>query len=307
MLFSVVIPTYNRESVIKRAVDSVLNQTIQDFEIIVVDDGSKDKTEEVMSAYTDPRVKYIKQKNGGACAARNNGIEHAQGYYIAFLDSDDTYETTMLESLLDKFQSDSEIGFVYTKLDCIDSMGVAKSAPIKSGIQGHCYKEALEQGYIAPTSVVSAKREAFGVAGMFDLSLPASQDDDICFKLAKIYKVGFVNEVLAHMYNDTNNRITNVRNPAKGWWMLWNKYENDVVELCGTQVMARHYLNCCHFFLRAEIQDGFNKAFEKYRYYGGNKSKISLEYKYKLKSMMKTIKGLISCKSVDKPRGGVKS
>ena len=69
MLFSVVIPTYNRESVIKRAVDSVLNQTIQDFEIIVVDDGSKDKTDEVMSAYTDPRVKYIKQKNGGACAA----------------------------------------------------------------------------------------------------------------------------------------------------------------------------------------------------------------------------------------------
>ena len=90
-IFSVIIPTYNRESVIERAVQSVFSQTLNDFEIIIVDDGSVDETRSILSAITDKRVRSIFQENGGAPKARNKGIDEARGRYAAFLDSDDEF------------------------------------------------------------------------------------------------------------------------------------------------------------------------------------------------------------------------
>src|SRR6266540_1479939 len=86
---SVVIPTYNRASLLREAIDSVLNQTFNDLELIIVDDGSTDNTEEVVHSFTDHRLMYLKQQNEGASSARNAGIQAATGEFIAFLDSDD--------------------------------------------------------------------------------------------------------------------------------------------------------------------------------------------------------------------------
>lgn len=96
-LVSVIIPTYNRANLIKRSAESVLNQTYSNLELIVVDDGSTDNTEEVVKSIDDNRVIYIKQSNQGACAARNNGIDHAKGEFIAFQDSDDVWHLDKLE------------------------------------------------------------------------------------------------------------------------------------------------------------------------------------------------------------------
>jgi len=86
---SVIIPTYNRAHLLDRAIRSVLDQTYQDFELIVVDDGSSDPTAEVIATFADPRIYYLRhEKNRGAAAARNTGIEASQGDYVAFLDSD---------------------------------------------------------------------------------------------------------------------------------------------------------------------------------------------------------------------------
>lgn len=90
-MFSVVIPLYNRAHLITRTLQSVLSQTYQDFEVIVVDDGSKDNPGPVIAALNDPRIKFIRQANAGGSAARNTGIDAAQGRYIAFLDSDDEW------------------------------------------------------------------------------------------------------------------------------------------------------------------------------------------------------------------------
>lgn len=98
-VFSVIIPVYNRANLVARAVDSVVNQTFQDFEIIVVDDGSTDNVDEVVAAIDDPRIKFIRVANGGASAARNVGIDHACGQYVAFLDSDDIFLPHHLETL----------------------------------------------------------------------------------------------------------------------------------------------------------------------------------------------------------------
>lgn len=96
-MISVVIPTYNRSSLIKRAAQSVLAQTYKDIELIIVDDGSTDDTAEVVASLNDFRVRYVYQKNSGACVARNNGVDHASGEYIAFHDSDDIWHADKLE------------------------------------------------------------------------------------------------------------------------------------------------------------------------------------------------------------------
>ena len=104
---SIIIPTYNRAHLIGRAIQSVLNQTYQNFEIIVVDDGSTDNTEEMIKEFQkhDKRIKYIRhEKNRGGAAARNTGIKVARGEYIAFQDSDDEWLPEKLEKQMDVFQ-----------------------------------------------------------------------------------------------------------------------------------------------------------------------------------------------------------
>ena len=105
MLFSIIIPTYNREKLIGLAINSVINQTFIDWELIIIDDGSADKTKEVVKPYLkDKRVKYFFQKNAERSSARNNGILKSQGKYICFLDSDDKFLTNHLQDLNDLIQ-----------------------------------------------------------------------------------------------------------------------------------------------------------------------------------------------------------
>ena len=98
-LFSVIIPVYNRAGVLGHAIESVLAQTERDFEIIVVDDGSRDDPERVVETFGDPRIHFHEQNNRGGGAARNAGIDQARGRYIAFLDSDDRFLPKHLETM----------------------------------------------------------------------------------------------------------------------------------------------------------------------------------------------------------------
>ena len=99
---SIIIPTYNRKTTLKKAVESVLNQTDRNWELIVVDDGSTDDTEKLMSSYTDNRIKYFKRKNHGIGASRNFGIENATGEYLTFVDSDDYLDESFVEKMYKK-------------------------------------------------------------------------------------------------------------------------------------------------------------------------------------------------------------
>jgi len=107
---SVIIPTYNRAATLGRAIDSALEQTIDDLEVVVVDDGSTDDTESVLAAYEDPRVRtIIHATNQGANVARNTGLEHVRGEYVAFLDSDDVWHPAKLERQLAALEARSSI------------------------------------------------------------------------------------------------------------------------------------------------------------------------------------------------------
>ena len=116
-MFTVVIPLFNKERHIERAVRSVINQTFQDFEIIVVDDGSTDNSVEEVLKIKDNRIKLIKQKNGGVSSARNKGIDESRFEYIAFLDADDAWKPNFLESINGVIEQYPKAGAYCTSYD----------------------------------------------------------------------------------------------------------------------------------------------------------------------------------------------
>lgn len=283
MTFSVVIPMFNRANVIKRAIDSVLGQTYQDFEIVVVDDGSTDDSVTVVKSYNDKRIRLIHQENSGATAARNNGISNSYGTYVSFLDSDDYWFDNMLAEQLKTYNSDNEIGFVYSNVNYnVNGKHYPFNRPL--GIFGDIYADVLKQGYLAPTSVISAKRDLLIKVGMFDSHLPASQDDDMCFKLSKYTKVGYIPKVMALMYFDTDNRISDSKaKVANGWWMLWNKYASDVVEYCGKDVLAMHYYECALSFAKHKKNNEIEQCLQKIESLG---QKLDIKQKIKIRLLL---------------------
>ncbi|HEY9298747.1 MAG TPA: glycosyltransferase family 2 protein, partial [Phormidium sp.] len=112
---SVIIPVYNVQKYIAAAVQSVLDQTYENFELLIVDDGSPDCSVEVCQQFTDPRIKIIRQKNRGLAGARNTGIRHAQGEYLAFLDGDDFWEPEMLAKNIAHLESSPEVGVSFNR------------------------------------------------------------------------------------------------------------------------------------------------------------------------------------------------
>jgi glycosyltransferase involved in cell wall biosynthesis len=201
-LISVVIPTHNRAHIIVDAINSVLAQSYRPLELLVVDDGSTDDTEAIIANWIKASdgqfgIRFIHQENRGGNAARNNGIRHARGKYVAFLDSDDLWHSDKLKNQMQVFDSDSEIGGVYCGVQHVDlESGKIIEPTNRSYPTGWLLEQMLVRDVTAPTSTYLVKSVVFDEVGGFDVNLPARQDWDMWIRLASKYKIGCVPEVL---------------------------------------------------------------------------------------------------------------
>ncbi len=204
-LVSVVIPTFNRAGVIKRAVDSVLNQSFSDFECIVVDDGSTDGTELVLAEFLN-KIKVIKTENRGVSAARNSGAEIAAGHFIAFLDSDDEWKK---EKLSKQTAYMKESGFRISQTDEIwvrNGKFVNKSRKYIRP-SGDIFYNCLAVCAVTPSSVMMEK-ELFFEYGGFDESFPVCEDYDLWLRMAPKERFGLIDEPLIIKYGGEADQLS---------------------------------------------------------------------------------------------------
>ncbi len=207
-MISVVIPAYNAAPFIRRTIDSVLAQTYEDYEVIVVDDGSKDKTERVVGEYGG-KVRCIRQENGGDGAARNTGIKAAAGDWIAFLDHDDEWIPEKLEKQVAYLEKHPELHWCGTNFykACGDRRMVAgNTETLKRAIEGTGYFEdffdaVARRGCALVTATMMVDRKVFDEVGLFETDWPLAADFDMWWRIAYRYgKLGYIPDPLATMH-----------------------------------------------------------------------------------------------------------
>jgi len=237
-IVSVITPVFNREKTIGRAIKSLQAQTFQEYEHIIINDVSTDSTEQIVKEYqnNDYRIKYIRLDYNktddcyGAAKARNVGIKQAKGKYLAFLDSDDTFEPTKLEKQLSLFnrlpQSYSMIysGFNYVAEDKPSTKYML--LPSKKGDLSH---EILYSN-IAGTLQPLVKRSAVIKAGLFDEKMPSCQDWDLWIRVARCGKFDFVPEALSNAYIHGNQISSSTVKKLEARERIYNKYKKQIVE-----------------------------------------------------------------------------
>jgi glycosyltransferase involved in cell wall biosynthesis len=192
MLVSVVIPAYNAECFIGETIRSVLKQTYPNFEVIIVDDGSTDGTAEVVKSFDDVRIKYFYQKNASQAVARNAGINHAQGSFVAFLDNDDIWLPEKLEDQLRLFEG-GKAGVVFTEIEQIDKNGIpVENAKTFALHRGNIFRILLDHNFIAVSSVMIKTQLIRNNKLFFRTGRQGTEDWDLWIRLAKISEFDFV-------------------------------------------------------------------------------------------------------------------
>lgn len=182
LFYSVVIPSYNRAHLIAETIKSVQEQTFQDFEIIVVDDGSTDNTDHIIAGLNDPRIRYLKQKNGGATRARNTGIKAAKGRYIAFLDSDDFFVAEHLALAAPVLESNSLV-CTYTQVIVDRGNGLNFLKPARGYKKDEHISEYLlcKKGFVQTSTLIVPNQLANRV--LYDEGIGYGDDMDIAIRL----------------------------------------------------------------------------------------------------------------------------
>ena len=205
MNISVVIPTYNRYEVLKRALTSVFTQTHSPFEVIVIDDGSTDKTQQIQQDF--PNIKYFYQENAGVSSARNLGIEKSTQDWMAFLDSDDEWHEDKLKEQVLFHKVNPDVLMTYTDEKWIRD-GVEVRVPKKfRKFGGEIFKECLSHCIIAPSATLINK-ELLNRVGLFDENLEVCEDYDLWLRIAQGHKIGLVDKKLITKYAGHNDQLS---------------------------------------------------------------------------------------------------
>lgn len=272
-LITVIIPTYNRNKTIKKCIDSIINQTYRELEIIIVDDCSDDNTKEIVSKIKDKRVKYYcLKKNSGACKARNFGISKSKGMYIAFQDSDDIWKNDKIEKQI-KFLKDNNYDMVFCKMERRTVNNETFEFPLNNfNMNKNAFQQLLYENKISTQCILLKKEICSNIK--FDETLKKYQDWDFALQISKKYKIGFINEslVISYIQNDSISKTTNKYNALK---VIYDKYyyyiKNDNII----------YANFMYKFAREKEKDNIDLARIYY--------KKGLKANFKLRQLVKLL------------------
>ena len=263
---SVIIPTYNRAQVLPRAIDSVLHQTLTDLELIVVDDGSTDNTQEVIATYDDNRLKYIQHDtNQNASVARNTGIDNASGEFIAFLDSDDECQLDRLQQQVNHLQNHSEEWVANYCGVHIERQSRAKQilADIFDNNAEYTGQEDVIAGLLTLSGLMHAgstlcvRQTAVEAINGFDERFDRHQDIEFTIRLAKYGKIGYVDEELVSLHESNKPSRETVANSKE---ILFEKFGDEirVLKRNGYPVRKNHnFVEGRHYVRAGQFRAGF--------------------------------------------------
>jgi glycosyltransferase involved in cell wall biosynthesis len=203
---SVIVPTYNRADRLERALNSIVSQTYQDFELIVVDDGSTDKTSKVMESF--PKAQYLSiKKNSGVSNARNVGLASAKGELICFLDSDDLWNEKKIQIQAQWLENNKDSQLCYTDEIWIRNGVRVNPMNRHRKYSGDIFRHCLGLCIVSPSSVM-IRAKLFDEIGNFDESLPACEDYDLWLRIASKYAFHFIEEPLIIKYGGHSDQLS---------------------------------------------------------------------------------------------------
>lgn len=225
ILVSVVIPTFNRANRIIKTIESVLNQTYNNLEIIIIDDNSTDNTYEVIQPYLSENIRYYKNEiNVGGSKSRNIGVTHCRGDLVAFLDSDDEWLSKKIELQVNKFISNNDIDMIYTKYYLVNENNNKKLIFKESEELDNELLSILCKNFIGTTSTICIKKNVFNKIKGFDEQLPSCQDWDLYIRvLSNGYNVAMIDTPCLNYYYHNNSITGNINNVIKGHEMVLEK------------------------------------------------------------------------------------
>jgi glycosyltransferase involved in cell wall biosynthesis len=212
---SVVIPLYNKESSISRTLNSILNQTVDDFEVIVVNDGSTDNSLDIVKKFDDPRIHLIQQQNQGVSAARNRGVEAAEGKLIAFLDADDEWLPIFLEKILYLYDKYPAAGLLILGHQEFEEMinDKPKYSPILNsaweGILPSYFVSVTFDHYLVCTGSIGVPKDILNETGLFKEGVSWGEDEDLWGRIALKYPVAYSSQLgtIIHFMESDINRL----------------------------------------------------------------------------------------------------
>jgi glycosyltransferase involved in cell wall biosynthesis len=239
---TVIIPTRNRASYLGGAIKSVLAQSFEDLEIIVVDDCGDDNSETVAASFRDPRIRYLRHdRQRGGAAARNTGIANSSGEYVAFLDDDDEWYPEKLARQVSVMQASApEIGGVYTGYFIVDRASGQIRGQIVPNNRGDLSQALLAGNCIGSTSSMLLRRACLDKVGGFDERLPSFQDYDLWLRLARSYQFECLRAPLLKYFVHGDKIWTNLQALTQGLELMLRKYGHAAPfrKKCGTYYLT---------------------------------------------------------------------
>ena len=213
-LVSVITPVYNTQAFIGPTIESVMNQTYANWEMLVIDDGSTDATQERIEEYlSDSRIKYLYQKNQERAVARNHGLRRATGKYVAFLDADDLWLPDKLKVQVKYLEARPQTGLCFTRYRLIDSKGRLLGTPPGTPVSGEDQFYHLLRGRFVANSAVLVPRWIFEEVGLFDETLPVfgAEDWDMWLRIARRYLIHQIDQpLMLYRIHEGNTALDNM-------------------------------------------------------------------------------------------------